>query len=33
MLVDLESWKGLVSKDLIEENKYKLKKIKKKNIS
>ena len=33
MLVDLESWKGLVSKDLIEENKYKLKKIKKKILS
>ena len=33
MLVDLESWKGLVSKDLIEENKYKLKKIKEKILS
>jgi glucose-6-phosphate isomerase len=33
MLVDLESWKGLVSKDLIEDNKYKLKEIKKKILS
>jgi len=33
MLVDLESWKGLVSQSLIEENKSKLNKIKKKILS
>ena len=33
MLVDLESWKGLISQGLVDENKSKLEKIKKKILS
>ena len=33
MLVDLESWKGLVSEGLVEENKSKLERIKKRILS